>query len=108
MVWVTLCTLDELREGEGRHVEADGLRLAVFLAGGEPHVMDDLCPHAGGRMSEGWVEEGFAVCPLHCWAFDLSSGDLRGGPPAMIRIYPCRLLRRDDGPPLVQARLPLP
>jgi UDP-MurNAc hydroxylase len=54
---------------EGRQeriiVEADGSRYAV----------DRYCPHQGGDLSWGWVEDGrFLTCPRHQWQFDLESG----------------------------------
>ena len=71
MPWTTLCDLDELVEDRGLYVDIDGRELAVFLHGGRPFVMENTCPHAGGSLSSGHVEEiagvACAVCPVHCW-----------------------------------------
>lgn len=107
MSWVSLCRLDELTEGQGRYAEVGGFQLAVFLHGGEPFVLDNRCPHAGGSLSGGRVEAGCAVCPWHHWAFDLRSGQLRGKPFVKVRTYPARVLRIDGKPALVQAELPI-
>ena len=94
MPWTTLCELGELTEGSGKYVDVDGRQLAVFLHGGVPHVMDDLCPHAGGELSSGWVQEvqgdACAVCPLHGWPFRLDGGEMPGGGGG-VRTYPARL-----------------
>jgi nitrite reductase/ring-hydroxylating ferredoxin subunit len=109
MAWTTLCDLADLREGEGRYVEIDGSHLAVFLHAGEVFVTDNTCPHAGGSMAGGWVQDGCAVCPWHAWMFDLRTGDLRGGSGGFhLRTYPTRRLPRPDGRVLVQADLPMP
>ena len=63
MTWVSLCQLDELTEGAGKYVEIDGFQLAVFLDQGQAYVLDNYCPHAGGAMAGGFVENGCAVCP---------------------------------------------
>jgi nitrite reductase (NADH) small subunit len=107
MKWTTLCDLSDLTEGLGKYVEIDGFRLAVFLVNGEPHVIDNHCPHAGGSMSGGYVDSGCAVCPWHGWAFDLRTGALRDGigDEEMLPVYPSRILPEGDRR-FVQATLP--
>jgi nitrite reductase (NADH) small subunit len=107
MIWVSLCNLDELKEGEGKSVAVNGFQLAVFLENGKPYVLDNRCPHAGTSISGGHVENHCAVCPWHQWAFDLDSGELAGRPLVKINSYPVRLLPRDGEPTLVQAELPI-
>jgi len=110
MAWTTLCELGELTNDEGKYVEIDGFHLAVFLHDDEVFAIDNTCPHAGGNLSEGWVEDGCAVCPWHNWAFDLRSGGLRGRADegAMVQSYQTRLIDGADGTRLVQADLPMP
>lgn len=107
MSWVSLCKLDELKEGKGHYVEVDGFKLAVFLDQGQPYVMDNRCPHAGGSMAGGMVEGGCAVCPWHYWKFRLENGELHDRPLVKLRTYPIRLLHREGMPTLVQAELPI-
>ena len=108
MPWISLCNLEDLREGAGHYVEIDGYRLAVFLEGGQVFVMDDACPHAGGSMSGGRLDAGCAVCPWHGWAFGLRDGALRGYDGVTIGTYPSRIYKRADMSDLVQADLPMP
>jgi UDP-MurNAc hydroxylase len=43
-------------------VEADGRRYSIRR----------YCPHQGGDLSQGWMEQGrFLVCPRHRWQFDI-------------------------------------
>jgi nitrite reductase/ring-hydroxylating ferredoxin subunit len=107
MGWTSLFELEELEEGRGRYAEVDGFRLAVFLHEGQVYVMDNYCPHAGGNLAAGWVEDGCAVCPWHAWMFRLESGQLRDSPGVVVKTYPVRLLRREGKPVLVQADLPI-
>ena len=108
MSWASLCELQELKEGEGKYVEIDGFQLAVFLNGGRVFVIDNYCPHAGGNLAGGFVEEGFAVCPWHYWQFKLDTGELRDSPNCKVGSYVTRLYERPDKPTLVQAELPTP
>lgn len=72
--FVAVCRVDEVKEGRGRAVEVDGLRIAVFNDGGRLFALLGRCPHANGPLGHGWIEEGEAVCPLHRWRFKLESG----------------------------------
>lgn len=59
--------------------------LVVARAGGEAFVYENLCPHAGARLSREdgavLVQEGrFIVCPAHGASFDLETGACVGGP----------------------------
>ena len=107
MSWTSLCDLDELEAGRGKYVEIGGFQLAVFLDGGEVYVMDNTCPHAGGAMASGWVEEGCAVCPWHSWAFRLDNGQLRDMPGVNITTYKTRKFEREGKPTIIQADLPI-
>lgn len=108
MTWTSLCELAELEDGKGKYVEIDGFALAVFLHQGQVYVMDNYCPHAGGNLAGGFVEEGCAVCPWHFWSFRLENGQLRDSPGVSVKTYKTRLRQRQEGQsPLVQAELPI-
>ena len=107
MAWTSLCDITELTPGEGKYVEIEGFQLAVFLHDEKVFVMDNNCPHAGGNLAGGFVEEGCAVCPWHYWAFRLENGELRDMPGIKISTYKTRLYDH-NGTKLIQADLPMP
>ncbi|MDG3004478.1 Rieske (2Fe-2S) protein [Paludisphaera mucosa] len=72
--WLYLCRFDEIPEGRGRTVEAAGARLAVLRDGDAVTVLFDRCPHAGGSLGSGWIEDHEVLCPLHRWRFRLRDG----------------------------------
>jgi 3-phenylpropionate/trans-cinnamate dioxygenase ferredoxin subunit len=41
---------------------------------GDLHACDDICTHAYANLSEGDLEDGEIVCPLHGAVFDVASG----------------------------------
>ena len=107
MGWTSLCDVSEIEAGRGKYVEIGGFHLAVFLHEGMPFVIDNYCPHAGGSLAAGFVDDGCAVCPWHYWAFHLDSGELRGSPGVTITTYKTRLYERPEGQPaMIQADLP--
>jgi nitrite reductase/ring-hydroxylating ferredoxin subunit len=106
MAWTTLCSLDELTEGQAKYVEVgDKYHLAVFLHEGRPRVMDNYCPHAGGSMAGGYIEDGCAVCPWHNWPFKLDTGELLGSPAVSIGVYRTRVEAVEGSAGVVQADL---
>lgn len=111
MTWVTLCDLDDLVEDRGLYVDIDGRELAVFLHGERPFVMENTCPHAGGSLASGHVEEmngtPCAVCPVHGWPFRLEDGEYYDMPGFEARVFPARILDH-EGRRVVQADLPIP
>ena len=107
MAWTSLCDLTELEEGKGKYVEIGGFQLGVFLDGGKVYVTDNLCPHAGGNLAGGHVEDGHVLCPWHSWPFNLVTGELREMPNCTISVYKTRLVQRSENPTLVQADLPI-
>ncbi len=82
-----LCRLDQIREGEGRHARPTGGRwrnkaMAIFEENGQHYVTNFICPHSGGPMSEGKIENGIVECPWHGWKFNAATGlseDAAGG-----------------------------
>jgi nitrite reductase/ring-hydroxylating ferredoxin subunit len=72
--FVRVGAVDEVKEGRGLAVEVDGLLVAVFRDAGRFFAVSGRCPHAGGSLGLGWIEEGEALCPLHRWRFKLATG----------------------------------
>lgn len=87
--WEAVCRVDEIPEGEGRTFRVRGLEVAVFNDGGRFFAMLDRCPHAGGSLGSGWVEEGRAVCPLHYWQFRLDNGWCVAGGRGVVPKFDC-------------------
>ena len=42
----------------------------VRLVDGRLCVVPDVCPHDGGRISDGWLEGDQLVCARHGWTID--------------------------------------
>jgi nitrite reductase (NADH) small subunit len=73
--FVRICSVSELPvEGEVAEFTVQGRPLCVARVAGAVAVLDGTCPHEGGPLGEGIVEEGRVVCPWHAYAFDLRTG----------------------------------
>lgn len=65
---------DDLPVGESAEVTAGGRVFAVFNVDGSYHVLDGMCPHAGGPLGKGILQGCVVTCPWHGWQFDVRSG----------------------------------
>jgi len=54
-------------------VEQIGI-VAIVYEGGRFYAIDDRCPHSAASLSEGFVEGGRIVCPVHFAEFNLQTG----------------------------------
>ncbi len=86
-----VCRIEELIEGEAKAVEVAGRLIAVFLHGGQYYAIDDVCPHMGGSLSDGYVENGIVTCPWHAWRFRLADGAWADSPRIKIGCFPVRV-----------------
>lgn len=71
---ISLIRCDEIPEGGAAEVVAEGLVFAVFSVDGVFHVVDGICPHAGGPLGKGMMRDCIVTCPWHGWQFDVTTG----------------------------------
>jgi NAD(P)H-dependent nitrite reductase small subunit len=89
--WVAVCRLDDLKEAAGCSLDALGLRIAVFRTGADVFALSGRCPHSGGSLGHGWVEQGEVVCPLHGWRFRLADGRCTTIPGERVHRFACEV-----------------
>lgn len=77
--------------GEGRVIEDGDRAFAVFNLDGTFHAMDNACPHRGGPLGEGWIEDGVVVCPWHGWEFEIATGACTMNAALCQKRYPVRV-----------------
>ncbi len=58
-------------------------------------ALDNACPHQGGPLGEGSIENGCLRCPWHGWDFDPLTGKPPGGYDDGVETYPVEV--RKDG-----------
>lgn len=52
----------------------DGEQLVIYNVNGELYATENLCPHQGAPLSEGFLCDHVIECGLHGWQFDVRSG----------------------------------
>lgn len=64
----------DIPEGHAKLIRAGSEEIAVFKKDGRLCAIDNLCPHEGGQLAQGWIEGDAVVCPLHGYKFNLQTG----------------------------------
>ena len=85
---VKVCDVSELSRQSGRLVTVNGKALTLFLVGERVVAMDAVCPHEGGPLEEGAIEEGCVVCPWHAYRFEAAGGRCVTDPDLSVKTYP--------------------
>ena len=78
--FVKVAQTSEIPAGQGKCVEVEGKRIAIFNVDGTFYALDDVCPHQGGPLSEGELSGKVLTCPWHGWEFDVDTGVNRDDP----------------------------
>jgi nitrite reductase (NADH) small subunit len=74
-------------EGETREFPFGSSAVCIANDGGTFAVLDNVCPHKGGPLAEGSIENGKLVCPWHGWEFRLSDGQCVHRPGASVKVF---------------------
>lgn len=70
----------------------DNKTIALLRRGNDIFAFAATCPHAGGRLCDGWVDmEGRIVCPLHKYKFDPANGRNTSGEGYKLKTYPVEI-----------------
>jgi nitrite reductase (NADH) small subunit len=75
--------VDQIPYGEGRAFAVGGHQVAVFRKrDGSLSALSAVCPHRGGPIADGQIDNKVVLCPLHLNAFELDTGcSTTGGAP---------------------------
>lgn len=77
-------------------VKVAGREICISLHNGQAYGCAAKCPHAGGKLNEGWIDPlGNIVCPLHRYKFDPKTGRNISGEGYFLKTYP--VVENDDG-----------
>ncbi|MEO1653552.1 MAG: Rieske 2Fe-2S domain-containing protein, partial [Bacteroidota bacterium] len=79
IVWhKVLANPDELPEGRVMSVTAGHTGICLTHFEGKFCALNNKCPHQGGPLGEGSIENGLLRCPWHGWDYDPCTGKAPG------------------------------
>ncbi len=75
-------------DGTAREFDCSGKLCCIANVGGRLSAMDNVCPHRGGPLGTGVIDDGILICPWHGWQFDPATGRAIQVPGAGVQVYP--------------------
>ncbi len=93
--WYKVLEHGELPEGRVTTRTCRNLTICLSRFKGEYGALDNKCPHQGGPLGEGSIENGFLRCPWHGWDFNPITGESPGGFDDGVPTF--EIEERDDG-----------
>ena len=87
----TALKLDDLPTGGSRRIDIGPNQIGLFREADGVFAIDNVCPHRGAPLHEGFVAEGAVTCPWHQWTFQLSDGVCRNIPKVKIASFPVEI-----------------
>ncbi|WP_017257632.1 Rieske (2Fe-2S) protein [Pedobacter arcticus] len=91
MKWFTI-PLSSLSSADVQLIVVNSKKLTLVQHQGNYHVFANKCPHAGGDLTNGWCTEGFLVCPIHRYQYNLENGRGAIGQGDYLRKYPVKIV----------------
>jgi len=93
--WHRVAAVDALADGRVATVVAGTHSLALTRCGDAYGALDNRCPHQGGPLGEGSIENGLLRCPWHGYDYDPLTGEAPGSHADRVPTHPVEV--RDDG-----------
>ena len=94
-IWYKALDREELPDGRVKPITCAHKTICMTRHNGTYAALDNKCPHQGGPLGEGSIENEWLRCPWHGWDFDPLTGKPPGGYDDGVETYPVEV--RDDG-----------
>ncbi len=93
--WHKVLESQELPEGRVKPVTCAHVTVCMTHFEGKYAALDNKCPHQGGPLGEGSIENGWLRCPWHGWDYHPLTGNSPAGHDDGVKVYPTEV--REDG-----------
>lgn len=69
-----IANVTDLKPGNAIVVEINGEAIALYNIDGNYYATANTCPHKGGPLGDGSIEQDVVVCPWHGWKLNVKTG----------------------------------
>ena len=85
----------EVQPGDCLGVKVEGVFIGIYNIDGNYYAMNNICPHLGGVLSYGFLDDNVVTCPLHMWEFDVKTGKCLWPEQEKLPTYPVKVEGND-------------
>jgi NAD(P)H-dependent nitrite reductase small subunit len=78
---------DELAANSSLCVMLGENQVGLFRTSDGLFAIDNVCPHKGAPLHDGFIHDGAVTCPWHQWDFRLSDGECLNVPKVRVANY---------------------
>lgn len=71
---IEVLKIGELANGQMKAVKVDESEILVARDSDDYYAVSNVCPHRGGKLSQGRLEGTIVECPIHGSRFDITNG----------------------------------
>ncbi|MCS6886508.1 MAG: nitrite reductase small subunit NirD [Acidobacteriota bacterium] len=86
-----VCKFTDIGFAEGKAVEIEGKRIAIFNVFGKLYAIENVCPHMSATLHDGTVEGRSVICRLHFWEISLTDGKCITDPAYCVATFPVKV-----------------
>jgi nitrite reductase (NADH) small subunit len=84
----TAIKADDVALNSSRCVTLDEVQVGLFRTSEGLFAINNVCPHKGAPLHDGFINDGKVTCPWHQWDFQLSDGACLNVPKVRVPSYP--------------------
>ena len=92
MGFIKVAETEEIPTGKMKMIKLQEKEILIVNVGGNYYAIGNRCTHAGGNLSNGYLEGTIVTCPKHGSKFDVITGKAILGP----KIVFVRLKTKDE------------
>lgn len=81
-----VCNVSDVPEGAMRGFTVEYRYILLANVGGKFYAVDAVCPHMGGYLPIGKLENNIIICPVHGSQYDVTTGKLVKDVPSLLKI----------------------
>lgn len=89
--FIKVAKKSDIPPGGTKVVKVKDREIALFHAGADYFALSNACPHRGGPLGEGDLENGVIVCPWHGWQFKINTGEFLINPSIKAACFPVKI-----------------
>jgi len=89
--YVRVADSSEVPPGSAKACVVGGRQVALFNVDGAFYALENVCPHQGAPLTDGYLEGPLLTCSWHAWCFDVRTGNMSLADIKVIPVYDVRV-----------------